>query len=31
VLWEVLVHWIVSDQMGWDRAPIHFFILKKEP
>lgn len=31
VLWEVLVHWIVSDHMGWDRAPIYFFILKKEP
>jgi hypothetical protein len=30
-LWDVLVHWIVSDHMGWDRTPPHFFIVDKEP
>jgi len=31
VLWEVLVHWIVSDRMGWDRTPSHFFTVGKVP
>jgi len=30
-LWDVLVHWIVSDHMGWDRTPPHFLIVEKEP
>jgi hypothetical protein len=31
VLWDVLVHWIVADHMGWDRTPPHLFIVEKEP
>ena len=30
VLWDVLIHWIVSDHMGWDRTPLHFFVAEKE-
>jgi|HubBroStandDraft_1064217.scaffolds.fasta_scaffold114711_2 hypothetical protein len=31
VLLDILGHWIVSDLMGWDRTPPHFFTLEKEP
>jgi hypothetical protein len=29
VLLDILVHWIVSDLMGWDRTPPHLFIVEK--
>lgn len=31
ILLDILVHWIVSDHMGWDRSPPHLFIVEKEP
>lgn len=31
VLWDVLVHWVVSDHMGRVRTPPHLFIVEREP
>jgi hypothetical protein len=31
VLLDVLAHWFVSDFMGWDRTPSHFFIVERGP